>query len=157
LAMFRDRARGRRRCPRCWYDMSATPGLRCPECGKDARKDGRLFRTRRHWRRAGLAVLVMLAGGPIMLTPTIRPDGGRSPVPTIVLMLFCPDVDHESVYDAMQKKYVDHPVVAEFRRRTAVTALEPWQVRYLIEKAGVIRTRAMWPAGLPLRVDLNVP
>lgn len=33
-ALFRDRSRGRRRCPRCWYDMAGVPGLQCPECGR---------------------------------------------------------------------------------------------------------------------------
>ena len=34
-AMFGDRARGRRRCPRCWYDMSGATLLKCPECGRE--------------------------------------------------------------------------------------------------------------------------
>ena len=36
LALVGDRPRARRRCPGCWYDMSATRGLVCPECGVDA-------------------------------------------------------------------------------------------------------------------------
>ena len=32
-AIFADKARGRRRCPRCWHDLSRTPGLTCSECG----------------------------------------------------------------------------------------------------------------------------
>ena len=27
--LFGDRARGRRRCPRCWHDLSHTPGMTC--------------------------------------------------------------------------------------------------------------------------------
>ena len=30
---FGNRSRGRRRCGGCWYDMSATDDMRCPECG----------------------------------------------------------------------------------------------------------------------------
>jgi hypothetical protein len=26
-SLFADRARGRRRCPKCWYDMSGTEGM----------------------------------------------------------------------------------------------------------------------------------
>ena len=28
-ALFADRSRNRRRCPRCWYDMAYTPGMTC--------------------------------------------------------------------------------------------------------------------------------
>ena len=38
-ALFRDKARGRRRCPRCWHDLSATPGMTCGECGFAAQAD----------------------------------------------------------------------------------------------------------------------
>lgn len=36
-----------RRCPRCWYDMSATEALTCPECGFTARSAAQLHRPRR--------------------------------------------------------------------------------------------------------------
>ncbi len=55
-ALFWDRARGRRRCPKCWYDLAATPagaaGTTCPECGRTARSERELARTRRrNWFR----------------------------------------------------------------------------------------------------------
>jgi hypothetical protein len=37
-ALFWDRSRGRRRCPKCWYNMEGVPGLRCPECGREAHR-----------------------------------------------------------------------------------------------------------------------
>lgn len=55
-----DRARGRPRCPRCWYNMHLAPSLRCPECGLVATSPRALLRTRRHWRRAGLGLLLLL-------------------------------------------------------------------------------------------------
>ena len=41
MALFSDalrgRGRNRRRCPKCWYDMSGSgDSLRCPECGHQA-------------------------------------------------------------------------------------------------------------------------
>src|SRR5438309_1158927 len=33
-SLFHDRPKGRRRCPRCWYDMRGVPSLLCPECGR---------------------------------------------------------------------------------------------------------------------------
>src|SRR5262245_32422096 len=56
-----DPARGRRRCPKCWYDMSGAPAARCPECGQEIRGDRDLARTR-HSRGLVLIGLVLLAG-----------------------------------------------------------------------------------------------
>jgi hypothetical protein len=68
-ALVWDRSRGRRRCPKCWYDMSGTPGRAvdgreihvCPECGKNIRSVRGLHRTRRRWRGvlAALAILTV--------------------------------------------------------------------------------------------------
>ncbi len=57
-ALFADRSRGRRRCPRCWHNLHETPGLRCPECGHAVRREEHFFRTRRRW---GSAVLLLVA------------------------------------------------------------------------------------------------
>jgi hypothetical protein len=57
-ALLADRPRGRRRCPRCWYDMAGTTGLACPECGKKARRERSLFRTRRRYVRAAISLLL---------------------------------------------------------------------------------------------------
>jgi hypothetical protein len=54
-----DRSYGRTRCPRCWYDMSARASLTCPECGREARRESHLRRTRR--RRLTLAAAICLA------------------------------------------------------------------------------------------------
>jgi hypothetical protein len=63
-ALFHDRARGRRRCPKCWYDMSGAPphGMKCPECGREQMRERRFFRTRRRWRWAGAGAAVILLG-----------------------------------------------------------------------------------------------
>lgn len=59
-----DRARGRRRCPQCWYDMAGVQELRCPECGREWASDRALHQTRRSRWRLGvvLAVLALAAG-----------------------------------------------------------------------------------------------
>ena len=48
-ALFKDRSRGRRRCPRCWHDLDYTPGMTCGECGFVARNEDDLATTRRRW------------------------------------------------------------------------------------------------------------
>src|SRR3954469_17175546 len=74
-SLFRDRARGRRRCPKCWYDMAGTPGLRCPECGRQARSQKRLSRTRRRWRLALVAAALAGAGLLAAQVPAYRRGG----------------------------------------------------------------------------------
>jgi hypothetical protein len=91
-ALFRDRSRGRRRCPGCWYDLSGTPGLLCPECGRAAASEKSLRRTRRRWRRASLALLVFGAGVGVTAIPGFR-SGWQTLVPTAALALVAPPQD----------------------------------------------------------------
>lgn len=58
-----DRARGRKRCPHCWYDMSASTSLTCPECGRTCASAQQLLRTRRRWKLA-LIALALIVGLP---------------------------------------------------------------------------------------------
>jgi len=49
-ASIGDRPRGRVRCPKCWYDMSAASGLQCPECGRTAKSIRQFSKAkRRKW------------------------------------------------------------------------------------------------------------
>lgn len=65
-ALFADRSKGRRRCPRCWFDMAYSPGMTCSECGHTVGHEKRFYRTRRRYKRAMLAisgcVAIVLAG-----------------------------------------------------------------------------------------------
>jgi hypothetical protein len=58
-AVFGDKAR-HRRCPRCWHDLSGTPGMTCGECGFAARSERDLLRTRRRWGIAAVSVTAIL-------------------------------------------------------------------------------------------------
>jgi hypothetical protein len=71
LAMLRDRSRGRRRCPKCWYDMTGVAGLKCPECGREQRSEKRLLRTRRRWRMAVAGVLLLGVAGATAVAPAV--------------------------------------------------------------------------------------
>jgi len=89
-ALFSDRSRGRRRCPKCWYDLSKTApesGLRCPECGKTQKHERRLFKTRRRWRWAWPVLVIWLASAYLFVQPKVREDGWASIMPTTVLIL----------------------------------------------------------------------
>ena len=87
LALFKDRAKARRRCPKCWYDMTGVPGLQCPECGKEAKAEKNLLKTRRRWGRCATALFIVTIGTGLLLTPAIQRRGWPSIVPTPILNL----------------------------------------------------------------------
>src|SRR5262245_34729523 len=82
--------RRRRRCPRCWYDMSHSPGLVCSECGHAAKRERRLFKARRRWRLAGVALLMWIGGYALSVTPDFKQRGWIAAVPTKALILSMP-------------------------------------------------------------------
>lgn len=86
VALFVDRSRGRRRCPRCYYDMSDTEDRVCPECGRRAAHEGLMYTTRRHWRWAFIAALPLLAVKPVWMIPTIQSGGWPAVTPLRVLI-----------------------------------------------------------------------
>lgn len=57
-----DPARGRRRCPRCWFDMAGIAALRCPECGAEAREERELGRRRRYRPAMALCATLLIIG-----------------------------------------------------------------------------------------------
>ncbi len=81
-----DPSRGRRRCPTCWYDMAGTAGLLCPECGREARSERRLFRTRRKRGLIELGVLVAALCYITLKIPQGRASGAFALVPTTLLI-----------------------------------------------------------------------
>jgi hypothetical protein len=85
-ALLWDRARERRRCPACWYDMSAGSALQCPECGATPANEAALRRTRRHWRRAAVALVLVLAAYPLFHFQRVRTGGWRGAIPTTALI-----------------------------------------------------------------------
>lgn len=89
-AVFADRAKGRRRCPTCWYDMAGVPGLQCPECGRVAKGEARLSRTRRRWGAACVWGLVIVLGIGGALTPRMSKRGLVGMVPTTALVWWAP-------------------------------------------------------------------
>ncbi len=95
--LFADRARGRRRCPACWYDMSKTPGFTCSECGHEGADETDLHRTRRRWTLVVLAAIAASLGSSVQLHH-ILDEGWTSIMPTRVLIACIPwtrDADGE--------------------------------------------------------------
>lgn len=69
--LLADRSSGVPRCPRCWYNMTGAPNLRCPECGHAARRARDLHHTRRRWAAA-------LPGALLALAPPLAWVGARN-------------------------------------------------------------------------------
>lgn len=89
-SLLADRSRGRKRCPACWYDMTGTPTLTCPECGRTARSDRHLLRTRRRSARALAALLITFVGYCTLRTPALLAGRWTGLIPTSVLVLIAP-------------------------------------------------------------------
>jgi len=85
----------KRRCPKCWYDLSRTPGLTCSECGYTAKRERRLFRGRRRWRWALVALVILIGAHLARRSPDIHERGWVAAVPTTVLILAAPMSDDE--------------------------------------------------------------
>jgi hypothetical protein len=70
-AIYGDPARGRRRCPTCWYDMSGTPASRrCPECGHACEEEKDLLRPRRRRFLATIGIFLAFTPGAWALVAT---------------------------------------------------------------------------------------
>ena len=120
-AMFGDRSRGRRRCSRCWYDMSATSHRRCSECGHEVRREKEFFRTRRRWRRIALGLVLILAGLATFVGREVHDKGWVRATPTFVYIVFFPHLDSPTPF----KELLDR--VTEGR-------LYQWEYRLLVHR-----------------------
>jgi hypothetical protein len=89
-ALLGDRSRGRRRCPRCWYSMEGATGLKCPECGREAKSERQLFRSRRRWRWMLVAIPVLLAAPVVGVYPRAARNGWYSVLPLRMVVELLP-------------------------------------------------------------------
>lgn len=91
-ALFGDRARGRKRCPGCWYDLTAhasgTYPVRCPECGRESKRERDLGRNRVRFGYIGaaMAILAVAYVASVMERTLDRGAIGLAPTPALVLI-----------------------------------------------------------------------
>jgi len=90
-----------RRCPKCWYDLSHTPGLRCSECGYEAKRERQLHRARRKRRWAALAMLILALSYLSLKGPAIKARGWFAAVPTTAFIFF---FEHMEVPSGFRKQ-----------------------------------------------------
>ncbi len=93
--LFADRSRGRKRCPKCFYDLSAAPSNTCPECGRVIKKPRQFHKTHRYKGRTAIALLCFLLAGIAGLYPHVRMVGWTTYLPNSVLFRLLPTVESE--------------------------------------------------------------
>lgn len=122
-----DRSRGRRRCPKCWYDMSGSK-LTCPECGHDAKAVKNLYRPRRRWIGCAAAAASLLVAYGVWVVPAVREGGPVAAVPTWVLIAGLPWLpDWMTIED--QGKYDEDWTLYGRVNRERTWQVERWMLR----------------------------
>jgi hypothetical protein len=180
-SLFGDRAHGRKRCPKCWYDMSGvlprTDDGRehhiCPECGTHIRSPRRLHKTRRRWAAIPIACLVLLCAYAASGIPQCQQGGWVRLVPSTYLAL-CAETTDWSVQSAVPMSGAYPPpwggpstptelIGEEAWRRVQASEMWAWQVRWFLTRAinadplgpKIFRSPARWVAGTPLPVHIK--
>ncbi|HZW10199.1 MAG TPA: hypothetical protein VFF69_09880 [Phycisphaerales bacterium] len=151
-ALLADRLRTRparragalRRCPRCWYDMAATAGLRCPECGREARRERSLQRSRRRWRRTLAAMPVLAAGAGGVLFPHSTGGAWKRWLPDTALILLIPHTTNTGW--AAEELALRLGMWGAAPSVSTGRELSKWQQRLLTEScAGAIERARLFP------------
>ena len=150
-ALFADRSRGRKRCPKCWYDLTASPEPRCSECGFVARTERKLRKTRRRWRRGVVGLFIIAVG---LAGPGYREyhDDWHRLVPTTALILWMPDLEKKQpkLYGSLESRMADD-------------RLADWQWEWLLDRcldenklpvSVQIKTRERWPEGVDIPYEV---
>lgn len=90
--LLADRAKGRRRCPKCWYELQAAAmPVQCTECGRVAKSERELRRTHRRWGGAVAGVALIAISPWTQRFPDAVRHGPARLVPTWALLQFCGD------------------------------------------------------------------
>ena len=150
LAWRGDRPRGRRRCPKCWYLVDAAVGLRCSECGHEAKGERALFRPRRRWRLAVLGLAVVGVGQLGWYESRVRNHGWLSVVPTEVMILGLPWLPDEWVSGGSRFSTVEWSLV----HRYTEDRMWGWQEAWFRDRSRGWLLAARSPSEMADRVEL---
>lgn len=133
-ALFGDRSRGRKRCPSCWYDMSAAVELRCPECGYVAQRERKLYKTRRRWKLALTSVVLFAFAAYLGLQPKAQRDGWLSMMPTTGLLLYFSITQNDVVLEAITNRMsrTGQTMNSPGARYYETDLIPKWQWRWLM-------------------------
>jgi hypothetical protein len=113
--------------------MSATSGLRCPECGREARREREFARTRRRWRWAAAGMLCLLLGAGAALAPAARSGAWHRWLPNTAVIALPGRVHDKWVYDELHRRVENSP---SFNPAHGPNPLWEWQWRMLTHRCG---------------------
>src|SRR5262249_9241169 len=153
------------------YDMAAIPGLTCPECGRAARDERALFRTRRRWRWVAAGTLLALLAAAAPLAPDAIRGGGRPAIPSAVLVRIAPMDDgawNSGLAFFGRPPFISprDALLAELIDRSNKRQLSPsqWQVFWdrlfqacPEQTAGMLLARDAWPCGVRVMARIRFP
>lgn len=132
-ALLADRARGRKRCPKCWYDMSGVAQREgkhiCPECGRAVLDERALRKTRRHWLPASAGAVVLALGLITLAFPLYINDVSITAIPRPLLVLGFDMLDENRKNEAWSHLESKLAEMAPWERRRAARI---WTRRSLI-------------------------
>lgn len=134
--LFSDRHKGRRRCPKCWYDMCGTPGMTCGECGFTGRREKQLSKRRRRPLMAVLAFVscVAVAG---FINERRTDQGWLSFAPTKALILSLPftmDLNGDTYEELLRRMRDDELSQREWRMLMKRCAKGDWERKPLSDE-----------------------
>ncbi len=135
-ALFSDRHKGRRRCPKCWYDMCGTPGMTCNECGFTVHFEKQLSKRRRRPLLAVLAFVscVAVAG---FINERRTDQGWLSLAPTKALILSLPftmDLNGDTYEELVRRMRADELSQREWRMLMKRCAKGDWERKPLSDE-----------------------
>ncbi|MBS0197329.1 MAG: hypothetical protein JSR77_11275 [Planctomycetes bacterium] len=92
--LWGDRARGRRRCPKCFYGLDGVKpgaeGYTCPECGREGIAEKSLYRARASRRMVLGGIALALMSNALFAVPRVGAAGWVGCIPTLVLAGLAP-------------------------------------------------------------------
>lgn len=127
--------RPRRLCPACRYNMVATQGRRCSECGHTAKSERRLTRGRTLRRTAAVGVLLLFGAYGVRVIPGVQERGWPAAVPTVVLIAAMPQIhpDRFVPRDLTQYPWRERLFI-DLDHSERVQSLWGWQERLLVRR-----------------------
>lgn len=122
----RWRGTARKRCPKCWYDLTHTPVqtspvtrasrrcavpygthtkddnatdfmTTCSECGYLVKRERQFYKGRKHWKLALVAITLLFASYGVHIAPGVKERGWVAAVPTTALILALPWLEPDEV------------------------------------------------------------
>ncbi len=141
VALAHDRAKGRRRCPKCWYDMAGT-ATTCPECGYVGNNARAFSRTRRRWRWATVGVLIAVYAAVSAWMPDYRMWGWAHRLPSVVLVRMYPWAAPPN--GVTQLRTDKRPVVCELSSRGYSHRLGGHERTLAVRCLKELRTQSDW-------------